>query len=157
VTAEEETLVVRLDDKTVERLARRVAELLDHPPSRSRNGPQRLLSAAQVSAWCGVDRSWVYEHADELGALRLGTGPKPRLRFDPERVAARLSPPTAAPPADPPVPRHSRRFRAVPGDSGDLLPLRGDPELSSTRPSNGRPGGAPTPPATAPKTSPPAR
>lgn len=34
-----------------------------------------------------MSRTWVYEHADELGAIRLGRGPKARLRFDVETVS----------------------------------------------------------------------
>jgi hypothetical protein len=34
----------------------------------------------------GHDR--VYEHSDQLGARRLGHGPRGRLRFDPETVRA---------------------------------------------------------------------
>ena len=37
-----------------------------------------------------VTRGWVYAHADELGAIRLGDGPRPRLRFDPPVVTQRL-------------------------------------------------------------------
>jgi hypothetical protein len=53
-----------------------------------------------VSAWgdaqdladaLGVSRGFVYAHADELGAIPLGTGPKPRLRFDVEAIVERLT------------------------------------------------------------------
>ncbi len=49
-----------------------------------------LLTAAQVAARFNVDRSWVYAHAEELGVVRLGSGPRPRLRFDGTVVAQRL-------------------------------------------------------------------
>ena len=52
--------------------------------------PDGLLSASQVAARLGVDRSWVYAHADELGAIRLGDGPRPRLRFVPAVIAQRM-------------------------------------------------------------------
>jgi hypothetical protein len=42
-----------------------------------------LLTAAQVAARFNVDRGWVYAHAEQLGVVRLGDGPRPRLRFDP--------------------------------------------------------------------------
>ena len=42
----------------------------------------RLVSAAALAAELGVSRQWVYQHRDELGAAALGTGPKPRLRFN---------------------------------------------------------------------------
>jgi hypothetical protein len=56
---------------------------------RARRGsvPQ-LVDAATVARWFGVSPAWVREHADELGVSRIGTGPRPRMRFDPDRVAA---------------------------------------------------------------------
>jgi hypothetical protein len=33
------------------------------------------------AAYLAVEESYVYEQAAELGARRLGLGPKPRLRF----------------------------------------------------------------------------
>lgn len=53
--------------------------------------PARLLDPGELAARLSVDRSWVYEHASELGALRLGDGPRARLRFDPVTVAERLT------------------------------------------------------------------
>jgi hypothetical protein len=41
----------------------------------------RLLDAAELAGEFGVARSWVYAHAAELGAIRLG-GERGRLRFD---------------------------------------------------------------------------
>jgi hypothetical protein len=80
---------LRLSPESVEALARRLAELLGpaQHPERPRN---RLISAEEVSRWWGVGRRWVYDHAEELGARRLGAGRRPRLRFDPEVVAERL-------------------------------------------------------------------
>lgn len=49
--------------------------------------PGQLITASQVASGLGVTRDWVYEHAGELGAIRLGSGRKPRLRFDPRLVA----------------------------------------------------------------------
>lgn len=46
-----------------------------------RLAPDRLLDAAEVAGRLGVDRSYVYDHAAELGGRRLGDGPKARLRF----------------------------------------------------------------------------
>ena len=50
---------------------------------------QRIV-ASEVAVAFKVTRGWVYAHADELGAIRLGDGPRPRLRFDPAVVAQRL-------------------------------------------------------------------
>lgn len=66
----------------VEATARRVVELLrdrDGAASASRAG---LVSASAVATELGCSRSWVYEHASELSAVRLGDGPRGRLRFD---------------------------------------------------------------------------
>lgn len=52
---------------------------------------ERLLTAAEVARRFGVSPEWVRENAERLGALRLGDGPRPRLRFDPGRVAETLS------------------------------------------------------------------
>jgi hypothetical protein len=65
-------------------VAARVVELLDRQERGSARG---LASAAEVAEQLGVHKSWVYAHADELEAIRLGEGEKARLRFDPERVA----------------------------------------------------------------------
>jgi len=80
---------LRLAAESVEAIARRVAELLAHAEERS--GPRRLLTAAEVSQWWGVERAWVYARADQLGARRLGSGKRPRLRFDPDEVDACLA------------------------------------------------------------------
>jgi hypothetical protein len=48
------------------------------------------VDAATIAKRINVDRSWVYANAPRLGALRLGDGPKARLRFDPARVDALL-------------------------------------------------------------------
>jgi hypothetical protein len=45
-----------------------------------------MLDVKGVADLLNVGASFVYEHADEPGARRLGTGPKPRLRFDPADV-----------------------------------------------------------------------
>lgn len=74
-----------LDDATIRAVAHQVAVLL------RRDGDGTMLMAAQVAARFNVERSWVYAHADELGVVRLGDGPRPRLRFDAAVVAQRLA------------------------------------------------------------------
>lgn len=84
---------VRLDPGSVEQLADRLGTLLTTRtprPADASGMPGQQLSARQVSQWWGVDRSWVYDHAEQLGATRLGNGSRPRLRFDPARVEAAL-------------------------------------------------------------------
>jgi hypothetical protein len=69
-----------LDAHTVEAVARRVVEIIEE--AQSAVGARRLVDAATLARALGVKRAWVYEHCDDLGAVRLGTGSKPRLRFD---------------------------------------------------------------------------
>jgi hypothetical protein len=133
---------VRLDDESIERLADRLADLLATRLSTSSDGQSdHLLTAAEVSQWWGVERSWVYEHATELGAIRLGNGPRPRLRFDPRTIAQHLradsSPPMQAPPAS-----RRRTSARIHNDPVRLLPIRGHSELQSPTEPTGRPGGA---------------
>lgn len=57
--------------------------------TKSDNGPQTtkvLLDVSELAARLGLRPSWVYAHADELGAYRLGK----YLRFDWQRVTERL-------------------------------------------------------------------
>lgn len=42
----------------------------------------RVLSAREVSKLLGRSAPWVYDHATELGAIRMGNGPKARIGFD---------------------------------------------------------------------------
>ena len=78
-------------------IAERLAVLLAAPavePTPPAVDAGRLLSAAELAERLGVARSYVYAHAVELGAVRIGSGAKPRLRFDPQTAgdaAARLA------------------------------------------------------------------
>ena len=74
-----------LDHDDIEAIAARVVELLDQPPHRRK--PVRLATAREVAESLGVGRSWVYAHQERLRAIRLGSGPKSRLRFDLDRAA----------------------------------------------------------------------
>lgn len=84
---------VRIASESIETLARRVAELVGDTTAAGADRRERI-TAEEVSNWWGVSRRWVYDHADELGARRLGSGRRPRLRFDPDEVAERLGPPS---------------------------------------------------------------
>ena len=88
-----------------------------------------LVDALEVANYLGVDRSWVYEHADELGARRLGNGPRARLRFSLAEVDERLSACSAGRESATPEPAprgalRPRRRRRM-GTTGELLPIRG--------------------------------
>lgn len=105
-----------LTDEEIETVARRVAELIRGPA----DGAVRFVDAQQVAEVLGVDREWVYAHARELGAIRLG-GSRGRLRFDLQRVRRALS---DARPAAPPPPESTARRRPRRRVRGrvDLLP-----------------------------------
>ena len=75
-------------DDFVEAVARRVVELLAPAVGAP---PRELVTAAEIAKRFHVDRSWVYGNASRLGAVRLGSGPKARLRFDADHVAAVLA------------------------------------------------------------------
>lgn len=63
----------------IEQIAHRVVALLSDAGYRT--DPPRYVDASELAAELGVERDWVYSHAEELGAMRLG-GPRGRLRFD---------------------------------------------------------------------------
>ena len=75
----------KLDPQAVEAIARRVVEILERRGLKGRE----LVDAAELARRFGIERSWVYSHAIELGAVKLGQGSKPRLRFD-LQIAARV-------------------------------------------------------------------
>ena len=88
-----------------------------------------LVDAAAVAGYLAVEREWVYEHAAELGARRLGSGPRARLRFSISEVDARLSTCSDSrgsftPEPAPQAASRVRRLRPL-GTSAALLPVRG--------------------------------
>lgn len=73
---------VQLDPDDVEAIARRVLALLRDEIAEAN---VRFVDAKALAVVLDVDRSWVYAHAAELHAIRLGDG-RGRLRFDLEEV-----------------------------------------------------------------------
>jgi len=65
------------------------------PPEHTSAGPlsTALLTVEEIAAKLRVKPSWVYTHADQLGAFRLGK----YLRFDWNRVQERLAADSASP------------------------------------------------------------
>jgi hypothetical protein len=90
---------IKLDPQAVEAIARRVVEILERRGLQGRE----LVDAAELARRFGIERSWVYSHAIELGAVKLGDGPKPRLRFDPQIAARALRKAGGESAADPPT------------------------------------------------------
>lgn len=99
-----------LSDADIEAVATRVADLL-----RTGQASAELVDATEIARRFGVSRDFVYDHADDLGAVRLGDGPKARLRFDPTKVGRALrKPPEKA----------ASKARRRPTRSSSLLPIR---------------------------------
>jgi hypothetical protein len=78
-----------------ERAAHRVVQLLERPGP----GAFQLLEPKQLARALNVSLDYVYAHAADLGVMRLGDGPKARLRFDlntaQTAMRARKQPPSA--------------------------------------------------------------
>ena len=112
----------RLADLLVDRLAVRLGGLMSEQP-------EQLVDATEIARLHGKTRWWVYEHAGELGAVRLGCGPRPRLGFSPARVAVALrkvSDPELLAPLPRAKPSRERRRRTNRTASGaELLRVRG--------------------------------
>lgn len=114
---------IKLDPQAVEAVARRVVEILEQRGLQGRE----LVDAAELARRFGIERSWVYSHAIELGAVKLGQGQKPRLRFDPQIAARMLRKVGEGSAADPPArsgeragqPQRDRRSEV------SLLPIKG--------------------------------
>jgi hypothetical protein len=60
-----------------EATARKLAELV-----ADRGKTFGLVGPRELAEGLGVSLDYVYAHATELGAMRLGSGPKARIRFD---------------------------------------------------------------------------
>jgi hypothetical protein len=102
---------VTLDHEDIEQIARRVAQLLREAPA------VRLIDASTVAEMLGVERDWVYAHAQDLGAVRLGS-PRGRVRFDVRELDRAVAParsPDVAAARQPTTPRRTdQRIELLP-------------------------------------------
>jgi hypothetical protein len=80
------TLAARADERVLtdgdveaisEATATRLAEIVGTTPTTF-----GLVDARQLANDVGVSLDYVYAHVTELGAMRLGAGPKAGIRFD---------------------------------------------------------------------------
>ena len=78
--------LLAFDVGELEAVAQRLAELVAYAPRTV-----GLVDAQDLAEQLGVDRDWVYANAERLGAIRLGTGPRARLRFDVEQAREALA------------------------------------------------------------------
>jgi len=109
------TAPVQLAPESIEALAQRIVEL------ELASEAVQFIDATEVAHRFGVSRDWVYAHAKELGAIRVGEGSRPRLRFDLKKVRERFG--SLAGSREPQRKNGSavRRRRDV-----ELLPIKGD-------------------------------
>jgi hypothetical protein len=114
---------LKLVPEAVDAIARRVVELLGQKAAPPRS---ELVDAAELARQLGVERSWVYTHAIQLGAIRLGNGRRPRLRFDPQVAIERIRAAQEREHHGPP--RRPRRQRPADGGRPRLLPIKGGGE-----------------------------
>jgi hypothetical protein len=136
-SGEAESQGMTLDADDIESIATRVAELLrDEVPS----SPVRLADAAEVARELGVDRDWVYAHARDLGATRLG-GDHGRWRFDLARIRRDLACPSPTRHRSATRRRSCQQPKKRRGDV-DLIPyseVRSTGQISSGRAARQRP------------------
>lgn len=120
--------LVELADLVAHRVTERVLERVAPLLGLDSAAPEELVDAREIARRAGRSRWWVYEHAAELGAIKLGTGPNPRLAFSPARVQAYLAACTKPRDQQPaPVrvpPRRSRHTKHTP-PGNELLTIRG--------------------------------
>ncbi len=108
-----------LNAEDVDAIALRVVELL----TAGRGVDPALIDAAEVARRYGLARSTIYDRADALGAIRLGHGTRPRLRFNPARVAQALAAERHTEPDPQPVAPKPRRARQRDGHTASGAPL----------------------------------
>jgi hypothetical protein len=123
---------VKLEPEQLVELAELVADAL---VARNVLAPSSsLLSPAELAHELGVTRSFVYAHKADLGAVRLSSGPRARLRFSLERAREGLTACSMGRGSSALEPARSagsrpRRRRSL-GTSAPLLPIRGSQETS---------------------------
>jgi hypothetical protein len=114
------------------RVAERLAPLLN---SEASGQPEGLVDAHEIARRTGRSRWWVYEHAGELGAVRLGAGPRARLGFWPARVEAYIQGAADLRAPVPSPPRARTRRRRTTRSSIELLAFTRDDERATGLPS----------------------
>ena len=110
---------MRLDPADIEQIARQVADLIAATQAPASG---LFVDASELARLLGVERDWVYAHANALGAIRLG-GPRGRLRFDLQRVQDAWPAPTTSGARRP---AGRSRKKRVPATRQGLIPYESD-------------------------------
>jgi hypothetical protein len=126
-------VTVELTPQTIVQIADCVVQRLQRAQQNQEQGLTRqelgMLTVAKLAKHLDLNPAWVYEHADELGAIRIGDGPKARIRFDLHTAKAALAQHQAnrtPPPADV-APRRPRQRPATDLYSPEAPPLESRP------------------------------
>ena len=86
-------LVDELADRLASRLVPKIADLVStavpSPPAQTQPTGTGFWTTRRVAEHYGVAVGFIYQHAEELGCIRLGDSSRPRLRFDPDVVRTR--------------------------------------------------------------------
>jgi hypothetical protein len=88
---DDELLAAWMRPEFIDAVAKRVVELGVGADHTRFTDSSELLTVAEVARRLNVSQQWVYAHKRDLGAIRLGGGPKARLRFDGRAVLAELN------------------------------------------------------------------
>lgn len=116
------------DDQEVRAIAEAVADVLAERGLVVYAGPgaaARVLNVREVAQLLGRSGAWVYGHASELGAIRMGTGPRARIGFDLVRIEQWKRENEIGPPAARKPPR--RRVRRNTSSGANLIPYEPSP------------------------------
>jgi len=121
-----EAIAVRSAQLVLDAVEGRRDELGD--ATRSTRTQRFDASAAKIAQRIGMSAAWVREHAPDLGGVRVGTGAKPRHRFNvaitDERIAAMRSD-MKQPPSKLSEPQPKQRRRRAAQSDVPLLPIKG--------------------------------
>ena len=90
---DDELVSVWMRPEFIDAVARRIVQLGVGADSDKQQSDGELLTVSEVARRLNASPHWVYAHKRELGAIRLGDGPKARLRFHLVAVLAELSRP----------------------------------------------------------------
>jgi hypothetical protein len=81
---------IEISYEVLDAIAQLVLELQREVNIGHQGREHELLTVSELAARLRVNPKWVYAHQIRLGAIRLGEGPKARLRFPASAVAAEV-------------------------------------------------------------------
>jgi len=113
----------QLDSTLIDELADRLSDVIVERVVEAIRAERIIPQAYTATAWIDaqevaqrlrMSREWVYEHAEELGASRIGSGPRPRLRFPPQLLDSQTGRQPSPEAASQPAKRRSKPDGLIP-------------------------------------------